>query len=285
MSDEPSAAPAVTEQTSAAPAENGQSVSETDANLQGTLQGPEGEATAGAPEAETTGEADAGKPKSGNKVPYRERVEQLVQARNAALEENRQLQARIADFEAKSKAAKPVSLDPLEYQTDAEFQEALLAEQARRVAGAVRQELLNEQQQDAQDRAAKAIDNAWGENVARFREAAPDFEQVALNNAVPMRKEVVQLIKQSEVGPEIAYWLGKNIDAANRIFDMPPMQAALEIGRIEARVSAKAAPRFTQAPPPVKTVGSGLGAGAKSLHDMSYKEFEAAQLAKLQGKN
>ncbi len=283
MSDD-SAAPAVTEQPSAAPAENGQGVTESTANPQGTLQGPEGEVS-GEPEAATTGEAEAAeKPKSGNKVPYKERVEQLVQQRNAATEKLRQAETRIAELEAKSKAAKPVSLDPLEYPSDAEYQEALQRETAKRVAEAVRREMLTEQQQEAQAKATEAREAAWSERIASFKEAAPDFEQVVLNDAVRITPACAELIKESEAGPQIAYWLGQNRGEASRIASLPPLQAALEIGRIEARVSVKAAPRFTQAPPPVKTVNSGIGAGAKPQSQMSYKEYEASRLAALKGR-
>ena len=68
------------------------------------------------------------------------------------------------------------------------------------------------------------------------------------------------MILDSPSGPEIAYYLAVNREDAARIAQLPVHLAALEMGRIEGRLSASKeapkakAPVVTRAPPPVPVV-------------------------------
>lgn len=285
MDDNTSAAPAATEQTpSAAPAATAQ-VSET---TSGQPLPPELDPIGNTPEAATTGEADesANAQQSKNKVPYRERIEQLVQARRAAEQEAAHWRSVWEQSQQAQQQSHPgqQSLDPMAYASDAEYQAAMQRELAQRVSAAVREQLLSDQQHTAETRAAQARDQVWSERVSAFREKATDFEQVAFNQNLPLSEAMAEMIKESDFGPEIAYWLGKNPKDSARIAALPPTRAAVEIGRLEARFMQPAAPRFTQAPAPVKTVSSGNAAPVKSLQDMSFAEYEAARMAQMQSK-
>lgn len=283
MTETTPAAPAATEQTApAAPAETVPSVNES-AAPQGTLQGPEGEAS-GTPEAATTGEADQGvePSKSTNKVSARERIEQLARDRRQAEAERDHYLARLQEIEAAQQKQQPQNLDPLNFNSDAEYQTALQRELAKNVSDAVKRELLSDQQRTAEARAAQARDQAWDTRVQSFREKAPDFDQVALSpNSHPVTPFMADLIKESDQGPEIAYWLAKNHQESARIAALPPARAAVEIGRLEARFAQPAAPRFTQAPAPVKTVSSGNAAPVKAPGEMSFAEYETWRMAQM----
>lgn len=305
MTENATAAPAATEQTPAASAETTPSVTNESTTPQGTLQGPDG--VPGTPEAATTGEAEASAEaqKSSNKVPARERIEQLArerrelaEAKRLADQENDNLRARLRAFEQPQQQT--ALLDPLNFNSDAEYQAALMREAARTAATEIRKEFIAEQQTqaearsaDAEARAAAARDEIWSERATAFKDKAPDFETVAFSHAHKVSPVMAELIKESEVGPEIAYWLGKNPVEAAKIADATflherssihdiiaaKQRAALEIGRLEARFAQPAAPRFTQAPAPVKTVSSGNAAPSKSLNEMSYDEYKAARMA------
>lgn len=309
MTDQSSAAPAATEQTATTPAAPAETAPSVDSNAapQGALQGPDGQAP-GTPEAATTGEADGAEAlKSPNKVPARERIEQLARERRELAEakrqtdlENERLRERLRTFEQPQQQPQP--LDPLNFNSDAEYQAALMREAAKSATDAIRKEFIAEQQRAAEarsqefaNRAASAREEAWSERASSFKEKAPDFEQVAFSHGHSVSPVMAELIKESDFGPEIAYWLGKNKDDANRIANATflregatvgevieaKQRAALEIGRLEARFAQPAAPRFTQAPAPVKTVSSGNAAPTKSLADMTYAEFKAARMAEM----
>jgi hypothetical protein len=205
------AAPAVTEQPlpSAAPAATVPQSDTADAGSQPPP--PELDPIGNTPEAATAGEADPGdtSPQSKNKVPYRERIEQLVQARRQAEAERDHYFTRLQEIEqAQQQGHGQQQLDPMAYADDAQYQAALQRELARNVSEAVKRELLSDQQRSAEARAEQARDLAWGERIQAFRERAPDFEQVALNSALPLSPAMAEMIKESDHGPEIAYWLG-----------------------------------------------------------------------------
>ena len=82
-----------------------------------------------------------------------------------------------------------------------------------------------------------------------------DFEQVAYNPKLPITNVMAETIQSSEIGPELAYYLGTNPKEADRISRMTPLGQAKEIGKIEAKlVSAPPVKKTTSAPAPISPV-------------------------------
>jgi hypothetical protein len=82
-----------------------------------------------------------------------------------------------------------------------------------------------------------------------------DFEQVAYNPKLPVTNVMAETIQSSEIGPELAYYLGSNPKEADRISRMTPLGQAKEIGKIEAKlVSAPPVKKTTSAPAPISPV-------------------------------
>jgi hypothetical protein len=109
----------------------------------------------------------------------------------------------------------------------------------------------------------------------------PDFEEVAMAPEVPITPVIVDILAESEIAHDVAYYLGKNRAEAIRISHMTPIQAARAIAKIEVEI-AKAGnpppqnpnpPKITNAPPPITPVGS-ANPVAKDPEKMSPKEFE-----------
>lgn len=102
----------------------------------------------------------------------------------------------------------------------------------------------------------KARVQTFKQKEAEFKAKAPDYESVAYY--APISNEVVELVRESDIGPELAYYLGKNPELAQTISQLPATAAAREIGKIEAKLSlqretarpAAAKPAVSQAPPP-----------------------------------
>jgi hypothetical protein len=71
---------------------------------------------------------------------------------------------------------------------------------------------------------------------------------------------MAEVIADSEDGPAVAYYLGKNPEAAAAIAQLPPSAAARELGKLEARLAFErekartpatpARSAVSQAPPP-----------------------------------
>ena len=107
------------------------------------------------------------------------------------------------------------------------------------------------QQQELQKQLA-AIEDAHAEREEKAREKYEDFQQVAYNPNLPITTVMAETIKASEVGPEVAYYLGTNAKEAERISRLSPLLQAKEIGKIEAKVAANPpVAKTTSAPAPL----------------------------------
>jgi len=79
-----------------------------------------------------------------------------------------------------------------------------------------------------------------------------DFEQVAYNPNLPITAAMAETIQSSEVGPDMAYYLGINPKEADRISKLAPFVQAKELGRLEAKLlSEPATKRVSSAPDPI----------------------------------
>jgi len=105
---------------------------------------------------------------------------------------------------------------------------------------------------EAQKKADAAIYEAWEAVRADARERMPDFDQV-VTPQTPIHERAAPFIVESEKSAELAYYLGKNPDVAMSLyqkFDQAPAQALIELGRLEARLSAPPPKPVSQAPKP-----------------------------------
>lgn len=167
----------------------------------------------------------------------------------------KQAEREVQALRAEIELLKPRQIDPSQY-TDpdellAEKTAAKLTEQQR----AVQQERLKAASKAQTD----ALYSAWDGIKADMRERVPDFDTV-VNDRTPIHERAAPFIVESEKGGEIAYWLGKNPDAARDLFqkfETAPAQALIELGRIEARLSAPPPKTATQAPKPAPVLSGG----------------------------
>ena len=107
-----------------------------------------------------------------------------------------------------------------------------------------------------------------------------DFEQVAYNPKLPITNVMAETIQSSDVGPELAYYLGSNPKEADRISRMTPLSQAKEIGRIEAKLAAEPpVKKTTSAPAPISPVTArSSGSPAHDTTDpRSIKTMTASQ--------
>ena len=92
---------------------------------------------------------------------------------------------------------------------------------------------------------------------------------------------MAETIQASDVGPDVAYYLGSNPREAERISRLSPYLQAKEIGKIEVKLTDNPpVKRTTNAPPPIKPV-TAKGAGTpvydttdpRSISAMSASEW------------
>ena len=143
------------------------------------------------------------------------------------------------------------------------------------------EQILQTRQQQARH---SEIVSAYQDREEDARDKYEDFEQVAYNPNLPITTVMAQTIQASEIGPEVAYYLGANPKEADRISRLEPMIQAKEIGRIEAKlVTDPPVKKSTSAPSPISPVtarNSGNPAydttDPRSIKTMSPSEWIAA---------
>lgn len=148
------------------------------------------------------------------------------------------------------------------------------------------------QKEDAVKTEAKTKREKHDERVSKFMASHDDWDDVveAVGN---VRTSITfdQAIVASEHGPEIMYELAKNPKELARICALSPIQAAMELGKVESRITKPSdssdKKTTSKAPPPISPVRTRGASNVKSLYDesLSQHEFEKlrAEQLKLRG--
>jgi hypothetical protein len=146
--------------------------------------------------------------------------------------------------EAQARKA-PVEIPPIEQFASPEEYADLLAERKA-------EELLARREQA---RAQSEIIESYHDKEEEARNKYDDFEQVAYNPKLPITNEMAQTIQSSDVGPDMAYYLGSNPKEAERISRLSPLQQAKELGKIEAKLADNPVVKKTSsAPAPIAPI-------------------------------
>ena len=180
----------------------------------------------------------------------------------------------------------PLEIPPMEqFESPDAYAEALAYKKAH--------ELI--QQREMQRMQVETL-SAYHEREEVATERYADFKQVAYGDHVRITQVMADTIRSSEVGPDVAYYLGSNPSEASKIADLPPFLQAKEIGRLEAKLlSNPPVKKTTSAPPPIAPVTArGGNASAydttdpRSVKSMSTSEWIEAdrqrQIKKLEAR-
>lgn len=243
----------------------------------------EGQAAEGAEEQPAPEDETAKSAAKERREREKQRVARLAQERDAALEEARKAEDRLARIKLAAEAEKPPSdadyPDPFDLVAAKAIWAARRADRERDAgeAGAAAEEA-RRRAEVAEQRQMQEIGKVWSERVAEARQRYADFDAVALADDVPNPKSVALLVATSEVGPDVAYYLGQNRALAAEIAAMNPVEQARAIGRIEATISAPRPRQTTTAPPPITPVRA-KAAPTVDPERMSYSEYVAQRKA------
>ena len=107
------------------------------------------------------------------------------------------------------------------------------------------------QQREQQAKQAEVLD-AYHDREEEARAKYDDFEQVAYNPNLPITSVMAETIQASDIGPDLAYYLGANPREADRISRLSPYLQAKEIGRLEVKLTAEPmTKKVSTAPEPI----------------------------------
>lgn len=125
------------------------------------------------------------------------------------------------------------------------------------------------------------------ENLTKFRERESkvkseleDYEDYAYTAPIDGVSDIIMAMDE---GPRIAYYLGKNPETAARINSLPPHLAAIELGRLDAKLATEReqakAKSVSKAPPPPprletsETADLGVKASDPESDNLSMKDW------------
>lgn len=176
-------------------------------------------------------------------------VDALIQKR--LLKEERRVHRRIEAQQREQQVSRLAQVEPQrdEFRDDDAYAQARIDHLAAKRAEQILQE--RERQAQLEQRTETFMDKA-----EKAGERYPDFQTVVSNPALPINEHMAEFIAESETGADVAYYLGKNPTKAAQIAKMSPVGAARELTRIEAELASKPKATPSNAPEPIKPVGT-----------------------------
>jgi hypothetical protein len=231
------------------------------------VSAPEQVATA-VPESEVTA-PEAVEPTEAPKTFSQEELDAAIGKRLAR--EQRKWEREQAAKAAEKQLKAPAEIPPIEqFNSPDEYADALAERKA--------EELLARREQA---RMQSEIIESYHDKEEDARNKYDDFEQVAYNPKLPITDAMAQTIQASEVGPDMAYYLGSNPKEAERISRLSPLQQAKELGKIEAKLADNPVVKKTSSAPapiaPITARSSGSPAtdttDPRSIKSMTTSEW------------
>jgi hypothetical protein len=127
--------------------------------------------------------------------------------------------------------------------------------------------------------------DAYHDREEEARGKYDDFEQVAYNPNLPITNMMADTIRESDLGPDLAYYLGSNPKEADRISKLAPFLQAKELGKLEVKLTDSPPTKKTSsAPAPIAPVTARSSAGRtldttdpRSIKEMTTSEWIAAE--------
>lgn len=193
--------------------------------------------------------------------------------------------------------------DQKDFKTVGDYAKALTKWEVRqeakraREAGAKHTAVAQEQQE------AQVLAKAFEDRQTEFMKTCPDYEAVMEDCDLDMHNAGMQYLIESEVGPQLAYWLSKpeNQHHITRINKLSPVRIAAELGKLEDKLGSqqqqqtevkpadqKSAPapaasarQVSKAPAPIEPLSADASAsqGQKDPSQMSFAELRAHRQA------
>jgi hypothetical protein len=202
--------------------------------------------------------ADAAEQRAADRDEWRDRAMQQQHKPAPVVEEPAAVSKTLADF----------GYDEVAYKAH------VLAEARQVATNATKQTLTQEREAIS----AAEHDEIFADRETEFAKKVPDYFEIARkppNQGGPsITNEMAAVIKASEVGPAIANYLGRNVPISRQIARLPPLMAAMEMGKIAAKLSnVPTPPQVSGAPPPAPKITPSNAQVDKDPKDWTDKDF------------
>lgn len=156
-------------------------------------------------------------------------------------------EAELAKYREKEKSA-PAAVETEKRKTLADFNyddvayEDYLAERVTKrasetAAKEATKAVEEREQKKAQETTAAERSKAWKARVDTFAKDHPDFVEKVYAEDVDFSDAVAEAIADSELGPQLAYYLAQNPEELSRISRLSPIAVGRELGKLEVKLA------------------------------------------------
>lgn len=231
---------------------------------------PDGTDEAEEQEEDTEEEGETPK-KPRNKVSARKRIGQLTA-------EVRGLQRQLGQLTQ----PKPVQPAGMPKQEDFETYEEYIDARAMHVARQTVAEQVRMQTEAQRQAQREQLAESFRQRSEEAAEKYDDYDEVIEASEVPITNAIGHAIMESEIGPDISYYLATHPAEARKIVSLSPVGQIREIGKLEVKLTDRPK-KTTAAPAPPKT----LRAAAMPVQDpdkMPIKDWMEQERKRLQAK-
>lgn len=191
-----------------------------------------------------------------------------------------QVQARAPEAEAAPPARVPVT-DPYaptedQFETYGQYVQATSAYHAQRAVAQATQQAQVQAREQGRQRYEAHVDSTHMQRVQTYAASNPAFADMVNREDIQLSVPMIDVIKQSEMGPQLMEYLARHTDEAEQLArEGNPLVAYGRMKVLEERVSVagrsvSATPQRSQAPPPITPVGSAPSSGAHDPSDLAF---------------
>lgn len=232
----------------------------------------EGEAEKVETEAEGDDQEPEEKPETKQQRKRRIRREREDAAQHALANSERELQA------IKKRLARYEDVDP----DKADNYDAATAQNVVNKTLRAQEQARLEEVEAERERLTKQAENeraeTWREKVAELTHIKDFYQKVHEDKSLPFSPPLVEMIADMDRGPEVAYYLATNKHELQRLAEMPPTRAAIELGKIEAGLALPKPKVKSTAPPPIKSLKGSMAEAEPDLSKMDFNSYRKARL-------
>ena len=246
------------------------------------------------PEAEAEANTEQTTEKRSEKL--NKRFDKVTQRAKEAEARSVELENRLKEYEAKAIPQQEPVRATIEGKPQAsqfndafEYAEALAEWSAE---NALKQRDAEEVQRKARKAQDKVLNN-WNEKIAKAKTSMPDFDRMVQSSTTVVSDEIRDSILESDVGPQLLYFLASDENFAKKLTEMPLVKALREIGRLEARFEQEDKPKAkankesvsrSTAPSPIRPltggkIGNDVLIDTNGEFQGSYAQWKAARQA------
>ena len=258
----------------------------------------ESDKTKGNKQSEPVAEAEANTEQTTEKRSEKlnKRFDKVTQRAKEAEARSVELENRLKEYEAKATPQQEPVRATIEGKPQAsqfndafEYAEALAEWSAE---NALKQRDAEEVQRKARKAQDKVLNN-WNEKIAKAKTSMPDFDRMVQSSTTVVSDEIRDSILESDVGPQLLYFLASDENFAKKLTEMPLVKALREIGRLEARFEQEDKPKAkankesvsrSTAPSPIRPltggkIGNDVLIDTNGEFQGSYAQWKAARQA------